>query len=207
MDEKQAHFDWGFGLQWLVVVAIGVAAAGIFAFASIWSVGDVVEDTLGETAAVFIIGGLFGAIFALGAGLGSGLLMKKQGLSAGRWIIVTVAAGAIGMAIGFTLVFTFLDVDTMPEVLAGLMIGLSLGLPIGIGQSVLLRKHHFRANEWTVINTLAFTLAMVVALPLGGEGREWISLGAMGLVYGAVTGLGMVWLLARQTAMQPISAT
>ncbi len=207
MDEKQTQFDWVFGLQWLVVVAIGVVTAGMFAFISVWSVGDAVENTLGETASAFITGGLFGAIFALGAGLGSGLLMKKQGMSAGRWIIATVAAGAIGMAVGFTLVFTFLDVDTMPEVLAGLMIGLSMGLPIGIGQSVLLRKHHFRANEWTVINTLAFTLAMIVAFPLGGEGREWISLAAMGLVYGAATGLGMVWLLARQTAMQPISAT
>ena len=207
MDEKQAHFDWGFGLQWLVVVAIGVATAGMFAFASVWSVGEAVENALGETAAVFITGGLFGAIFALGAGLGSGLLMKKQGISAGGWIIATVTGGAIGMAVGFTLVFTFLDVDTMPDVLAGLMIGLSLGLPIGIGQSLVLRKYHFRANEWTVINTLAFTIATVVSLPLGGEGREWISLGAMGLLFGAVTGLGMVWLLARQTAMQPISAT
>ena len=207
MDEKQTHFDWVFGLQWLVVVAIGVATAGMLAFIFVWSVGEAVENALGETVVAFFTGGLFGAIFALGAGLGSGLLMKKQGMSAGRWIIATVAAGAIGMAVGFTLVFTFLNVDTMPEVLAGLMIGLSLGLPIGIGQSLLLRKYHFRANEWTVINTLAFTLAMVVSLPLSGEGREWISLGAMGLLFGAVTGLGMVWLLARQTAIHTISAT
>ena len=201
MNDKQTQFDWAFGLQWLVVVAVGMAAAGMLAFTFVWSVSEAVENALGETAAAFITGGLFGAIFALGAGLGSGLLMQRQGISAARWILATVVAGAIGMALGFTLVFTFLDVDTMPEALAGVMMGLSLGLPIGIGQSLVLRQYHFPVGEWIIVSTLAFLIAVAVAFPLGGEGREWLSLGVMGLLYGTVTGLGMIWLLRRDTAV------
>jgi hypothetical protein len=149
MNEKQTQFDWAFGLQWLVVVAVGIAAAGMLAFTFVWSVGEAVENVLGETVAILITGGLFGAIFALGAGLGSGLLMRRQGISARRWILATVVAGAIGMAIGFTLAFTFLDVDTMPEALAGVMMGLSLGLPIGIGQS-LARFPHRKTGGFSI---------------------------------------------------------
>jgi hypothetical protein len=42
---------------------------------------------------------------------------------------------------------------------------------------------------------------MTIGLPLGGEGREWLSLGVIGLLIGAITGLGMVWSLRCQATV------
>ncbi len=201
MNEKQTEFDWGFGLLWLVVVAIGMAAAGMLAFIFVWSVGEIVEDALGETVAIFITGGVFGAIFALGGSVGSGYLLRKDHINAGRWIVTSVVAGAIGMALAFTLVFVVSDLESIPEVVAGLMMGISLGLPIGIGQWSIFHRQGIVANEWILISTLAYLLALTVGFSLGGEGREWLSLGAMGLLVGAVSGLGIVWLRRQQAAV------
>jgi hypothetical protein len=201
MTEKQTQFDWGFGLLWVVVMAVGTTVAVMIGFMVMWSVGDVVDQALGETAAALIGGGLFGVIVALGTSLGSGLLLHGWGVNAGRWIITSVVAGAAGMALGFTLTFILLDLDTMPEAVAGLIIGLSLGLPIGIGQRSVLRRSGLLANEWIVINTLAFVIAMAAGFSLGGEGREWLAMSVMGLLLGTLTGLGMIWLRRRHTAV------
>jgi uncharacterized membrane protein len=53
-----------------------------------------------------------------------------------------------------------------------------------------------------LITTIAFILAFSVGFALGGEGREWIALGGMGLISGVITALGMVWPLGgKQTAV------
>ena len=74
-------------------------------------------------------------------------------------------------------------------------------LPLGIGQWLVLRQRNLLAGEWVLISSLAFVVGMVIGLPLGGEGREWLSLGVIGLLVGAITGLGMVWSLRRQAAL------
>lgn len=201
MNEKQSQYDWGFGLQWLVVVAIGMVAASMLSFIFIWSVGEIVEDALGETVAIIITGSIFGAIFALGGSVGSGYLLRKDHISTGRWILTSVVAGAIGMAVAFTLAFAVSDLESIPEVVAGLMMGISLGLAIGIAQWSVFRQQGIVANEWILISTLAYLLAVTVGFSLGGEGREWLSLGVMGLLVGAVSGLGIVWLRRRPAAV------
>jgi NhaP-type Na+/H+ or K+/H+ antiporter len=82
-----------------------------------------------------------------------------------------------------------------------LVIGVSLGLAIGIGQWLTLRRLGNRANLWPLISTLALVFALMVGLPLGGEGRKWLSLGVIGLLAGTISGLGMMWLTRRQTAL------
>jgi hypothetical protein len=202
MNEKQSHYDWGFGLQWLIVVAIGMAVASMLAFAFVWGVGDLVEDALGTAVAMFITGSIFGAIFALGCSLGSGLLLRRDHVETGRWILNSVVAGAIGMGFAFTLVFTLFDAETMPEVLAGLLIGIFLGLPIGIAQWAVFRREGIVVNEWILISTLAYLLAFLAGLPLGGENRELLSVSVISLLVGAISGLGIVWLRRRrQTAV------
>jgi hypothetical protein len=42
---------------------------------------------------------------------------------------------------------------------------------------------------------------MMVGLPIGGENREWLSMAVIGLLVGAITALGMVWVLRRKTGM------
>jgi hypothetical protein len=194
---NETHFDWAFGLKWMIVCTLGVAITGLSAFISIWTVGEAVEKVAGETLGVLVAGGLFGALFSLGASFGPGILLKKDDISASRWVVSSIVAGAVGMSVGFAVAFSFLE--TMPEATAGLFMGLSLGIPLGIAQRSILRRHGIEAKEWPAISLVAFLVAFTVGVPLGGEGREWIALGAVGLLLGVLTALGMVWIRRKQT--------
>ena len=192
MNSNQAQYDWIFALQWLAVCALGLLLGGMFAFASIWNVGAAVENAVGETAAYLALGGLFGAIFGLSANLGPGLLLQSRGLPGIRWILASILAGALGAGFGIAFVFTFLEPDTLSEAVTGSMIGIFLGLPIGVGQWLALRPRNLLAGQWVLISSLAFVIGVMIGLPLGGEGREWISLSVMGMLIGAITGLGVI---------------
>jgi len=200
MNTEQRQFDWIFYGQWVLAGTVALVVAGMLAFATIWSVGEVVERAWGETAAAFTAGGLFGALLGAGIGIGQALLLQRRGINAARWIGASVIAAAVGMAIAWTIVFIFLDADTMPEVVTGVMISIAAGLPVGVAQSVVLRPHVSNTSLWIVVSTLAFLIAFVAGLPLGGEGREWIALGTIGLLSATISGLGMVWLLRQQPA-------
>lgn len=201
MNEKGTQFDWIFGLQWLATSAVGMIVGGMLAFASIWTVGEAVEKAAGETAAYFAIGALFGAIIGVSASIGPGLLLQSRGIPAARWILASAVSCAIGMAIGITLIFIFMEPESMPEAATGVVLGIFLGLPLGIGQWLVLRERGLLAGEWVLISGLAFVIGMTIGLPLGGEGREWLSLGVIGLLIGAITGLGMVWSLRCQATL------
>jgi hypothetical protein len=200
MNEKQ--YDWSFGFQYFIACAVGVAILGMVAFLTMWSIGEFMMGFAGETAAWITAGSLFGSLIALGASVGTGLLLAGQGVEARKWIGFSAAAGGIGGALGFGLVATFSNVETVPESLAGVMMGLTVGLPLGIGQLLALRQAGVATNVWPMITTIAFIFAFSVGFALGGEGREWIALGGMGLICGSITALAMVWLLgSKQTAV------
>ncbi len=163
--------------------------------------GEIVENAFGETAMSIVVGGLFGALIGLGASGGTGLLLQGKGVNAARWISYSVIGSSLGGMIGFGIALGLFDAETMPEIVTGLVIGVSLGLPMGIGQWLALRQVGNGAGAWPVISTIAFVLALMVGVPLGGEGRDWLSLGVTGLLAGAISGLGMMWLLRRQPAL------
>jgi hypothetical protein len=195
MNAARTQFDWLFGVQWLVVCAVGLLFGGMFALAAMWSVSAHVERAAGETAAYLTGGALFGAIFGLSTNLGPGLLLQGRGLPGARWALASILGGAIGAAIGIAFFFNFLEPNSLPEAVIGAVIGIFLGLPIGLGQWFALRQQNLLAGEWVPVSSLAFVVGLVVGLPLGGEGREWLSLGITGLLVGAITGLGAVWVL------------
>jgi hypothetical protein len=201
MNEKQMQFDWTFGLQWMAAYGLGIMLLGMLAFASIWTVGEVIENSLGETAAIVVIGTIFGALMGLGTSGGTSFLLRSKGVNAARWIGYSIISGALGGMIGFGAALTLLDAETMPEVVAGLVIGVSMGLPIGTSQWLILRRAGDGASAWPVISTITFVVALMIGLPLGGEDRGWLSLGVIGLLAGAISGLGMMWLLRKQTAL------
>jgi hypothetical protein len=160
MNEKQMQVDWSFGLQWMIANGIGIMLLGMLAFASIWNVGEIVEDNFGETATFVVVGALFGALMGLGASGGTSLLVRSKRVNAARWIAYSMVGGALGGTLGFGVALGLLDPETLPEVLVGLVIGISLGLPIGIGQWLILRQAGNGANAWPVISTIALVLAL-----------------------------------------------
>jgi hypothetical protein len=183
-----------FFLQWVTAVTVTMIVAVMGAFVSMWSIGEWVARAWGETAGGIVAGGIFGALLGVGMGLGQAIVLRSQGIHFMRWLGRTVLAGAVGMAIGFTLVFSFFDMDNVPQVAAGLMIALSMGLPVGLVQWPILKSHVAQAQLWIPICVVAFLISFAVGLPLGGEGREWLSVGVVALLTAVLSGAGMVWL-------------
>lgn len=199
MNAQQTHFDWGFGLKWLVLCAIGTTIFGMVAFVSMWSISDAVGKASNEMLGGLVAGALFGGFLALGGTLGPGLLLRSKGISPGRWIGFSVAAATVAMGVAFAVTFNL--IDSLAPVISIFFIGLVVGLPMGLVQWQLLNKQGISAAVWPLISIAGYTVAAVLVVSWSGEGREWIALSGMGLLLGAVTGLGMVWLLRRETAV------
>jgi hypothetical protein len=184
-----------FFLQWVTAVTVSMIVAVMAAFVSMWSIGEWVAQAWGDMAGGLVAGGIFGALLGIGAGLGQAIVLRSHGIPFIRWLGQTALAGAVGMAIGFTLMFSLFDMDNVPQAAAGLVIALSVGLPIGLVQWQILKPHVAQAQLWLPICIVAFLISFAVGLPLGGEGREWISVGTVALLLAIISGAGMVRLL------------
>jgi hypothetical protein len=199
MNEKQMHLDWGLGWQWLLSCALGTAIFGMGAYASMWSLGEAIGQATTELLGVLVAGVVFGALLALGGTLGPGFLLRRIGISPGRWIGYSVAVTAVATSIGVTLIAS--QNYAVQDVVSVVFIGLILGLPMGLVQVYLLKQQGIVAAIWPLITVIAYTFAFAIVVFFSGEGREWIALSGMGLVLGAITGLGMIWLLRQDTAV------
>lgn len=198
MNQKQTYFDWSLGWQWLLSCALGTAVFGLAAYASMWQIGETVGQT-NDLVRVAVAGALFGAFLALGGTLGPGLLLRRLGVSAGRWIGYSVLAAAVAMSSGVTLIFS--QSYPIEQIVSAVFVGLALGLPMGLIQAHLLKRQGIAAALWPLITIIAYTLSFGVVVFFGGEGREGIVLGGMGLILGMITALGMMWLLRQDTAV------
>jgi hypothetical protein len=201
MNQEQSTYDWMFGLQWLLACAAGVVLLGMAAFFSMWSIGEAVAGVWGETAGAVIAGVIFGTLFSLGASIGPGLLLQGKGVPARKWVAYSVFGGAIGGGLLFTVIAASQIAEDMPEALSGLVLGLLFGGLVGFGQWLALRETAVPADAWLVISPMAFIAAFSIGLPLGGEGREWLSIAAVSLILSALTAAGMVWLQGKTTAV------
>ncbi len=201
MDQEQVTVDGAFLIEWIVVCAITALAGGMLAFMTMWTVGEAATDALGETAGWLVAGSLFGLLFGGGISAGQGIVLRKTGISAAKWVRNSALAAAISMGIGFTVASLTVDMDNAPEIAVGLFIGLLLGLPLGLAQWGILRDHVASPGIWIGVSVLAPVIAMGVGLPLSGEGREILVLGTAGILVAAITGLGMAYMLRREAAV------
>ena len=182
----------GFWGGWTLASAAGFALGGMLSLPIAYGIGEIVMEAVNETIGFAVAGALFG-IFA-GGGLGAGqqlVLQLKTGWG-GMWALASAAAAMIVWAIAFPLFITIGEPASSP---AGAVIAIVFGLALGIGQWLVLRNHLPGAGRWILITTASLALAIGLALTLDGEGRELLSLGIAGLLAGALTGLGMAWLL------------
>ncbi len=198
MSEKQTYLDWGFGLKWALGCTLGTAVFGMLAYLSMWTIGEAVGNMSSELLGTMVAGLLFGALFALGGTLGPGWLLQSKGISAKRWIGRSVAVTAVIMSGGVALMSS--GFELVPEPVSALYLGLVLGFPMGLVQWHLLKQQGIQATLWPLINVVGYLLAAAIIVFLSGEGREWMII-LMGLLVGVVTGLGMMWLLRRETAV------
>lgn len=183
-----------FFLQWVTAVTVTMIMAVMAAFVSMWSIGEWVAQAWGELAGGVVAGSIVGALLGTGLGAGQAIVLRAQGIPFVQWWGRTVLAGAVGMAIGFATMSALFDLNDVPQTAAGLVMALSVGLPVGLVQWPMLKAQAPQAQLWPLICITAFLVAFMVGLPLGGEGREWLSVGTVALLTAIVTGAGFVWL-------------
>ena len=198
LNMNRGSFFW----QWVTAVTITMFLATMGAFVSMWSIGEIIQRAWGDVAMALVAGAIFGGLLAGGLSIGQAVVLARQRIKPVPWVLRSLIAGMVGMAIGMTVAFTFMDMETMPEAFIGIHFGLSVGVPIGQVQSQLLRQHVAQARLWILICTVAIAIAFAIGLPLSGEGREWLSIGVLALLTAVLSGAGMVWLLrGRETAV------
>ena len=187
-------------LQWVLASVMGVVAGGYLALGIGWGLADAVAMVSSETAGTAVFGAVFGALIGAGLGAGQSLVLRSQTGQAGAWALASALGGGISGAISMPITFALFGHQF--GAIGFLMVGTLLGAAIGAAQWLVIRNKAARSALWILASAFAVAVGFTLAMPLGGEGREWLALSAMGIVVGAITGGAIPWLLQQSTTVE-----
>lgn len=195
--KRAAQSYAGFWAAWTLATAAGFTFGGMMSLSVAFGLGQVAMEATNETVGFAVTGALFGIFVGGGLGSGQQVVLKLKTGWGSLWSWASALATAIVWAIAFPLYIAAGGPASSP---AGAIIVVLFGLALGVGQWLVLRNHLLGAGRWITVTTVSLALALGLALVLGGEGQELLSIGAAGLLAGALTGLGMTWLLRDSAA-------
>lgn len=183
-------YNWRVFGAWLALSFVGMAASLWVAVPLMWRVAGVVERSSSERLAVLAAGAVLGLGLGAGSGLLPGLVLRGKASGLARWWAGSLLAGAAGGAAVMALA-AGRGFDQAAWALLG-----GVGVAIGLGQWLALRGQAARA-AWLILgSSVAVGAGFGVALPLGGEGREALAIGAFALVHALISASAMGWILA-----------
>jgi len=144
---------------------------------------------------------LSGSILGIALGTGVGTLQRTvlwRRISRGAWWILASAVGGL-LTLQAAFFFGFsTSYESFHALLGWIAIVALAGVVTGALQWVVLRKQFSRAGWWVLASAVGWTLSVigVRALPWGGDDSDalWGML-ATGVVFGALTGAVLIWLL------------
>jgi hypothetical protein len=214
---------WALWLGWLLASAVGWAVGRTVG----GPLSEIIVQVLAGTWEPFVVelvGGFAAwATLGLATGMTQWLVLRQYVRGAGWWVpITTVAYGALGSLKFFqgpatdTLIFETIGwADMMGLVVVAPLIGIGIsmilegltGLAIGLAQSLVLGRWAVRSGSWGLVTALAWavggaTMGAVFWL-LGWPDDElgmWLNTFFGGIVPGAVTATGLVWILSSRRA-------
>lgn len=185
--------DRRFTLTWIALVTIGFVSAMLVGLQVFWGLGEALQQPLGETAAVALGAAAFGAIFGLCIGGAQAIALRKRLPHPLRWLAASVVGSALPLAILVT-IFGDGQVQVPNEIIA-LVGGGLLGLGMGVAQWLAVRSQGQKMAWWVLVSMVGMIAGWFVALTLGSEDLMAPAVLLGGLFAGAITGLGMAWLL------------
>ncbi len=207
--------DRWFWLKWAALTLASWMGGGLLMLAIAWQLVDPIARALGSppphdsfSAGLLVATTLAFGVGALVAGLIVGaaqrLLLGKHLAGAGRWMTATLLGYPLGIGIGIALALLVTqalrgNIDgEMPPI--ALLIGMAVaGATIGAAQWLVLRHERQGALLWIIASMFAFALFFWLNTLLAGTAGETLVLWGSGLLFSALTGLTMAWLL-RQPA-------
>ncbi len=188
--------DWGLWLWWVV--------AGVVGWGVGWGLGWSEVEFLSVDVAAAEYGGVVVGVTV--AGVLQWLVLRRQIARAAWWIVASLVSGVVAGGViygvggdaGFTAeVARDLDVGWVVE--AGLY-----GAVLGVLQWLVLRGQVALSGLWVLASTVGWIVGDPVCSSLMGFGTlSWVVFGA---VYGAITGLVLVWLLRQPSPAAAMAA-
>jgi hypothetical protein len=192
MDARGVQVDIAFWGRWIVANALGFTVGGMLSLPISYGLGELVTEATNEMIGFAVTGAIFGIFIGGGLGLGQQIVLKSKTGWGGKWALFSAGATAVVWAIIFPVL---LAAGVTADSLAGLVVAILFGLTLGFSQWLVVRTFITQAGWWVLITAVSLTLAFGAAFALDGEGRELLAMSVAGLLSGALTGLGMAWLL------------
>jgi len=177
-------------VAWVAVTGIAAAISQFGSLVLSWTIGEVIESSLGTTALIPLIGAVMG-IGMGGVGAASQMLFLRGRVDGRRWIGGAIVGAVLMMMLAMAVIAP--ASETLPEWTSGLLAGSALGLGVSVGQWVALRGQHPGIGRWAIACFLSYALSIFLLFSAGGEGRELIALAGSGLAFGLISGLGAFW--------------
>jgi hypothetical protein len=198
--------DWSLWRRWTLFTALG-ELLGFAAPAVVMAAGTVGRwsDTA-QTVAAMLAGAVEGAVLGLVQWLA--LRHALPSLSRRAWVLATALGAMVAYLLAMLAVGLGPIVQQQVALLAtgAVVVGVGFLVSIGVPQWLVLRHQIRHAGWWVPVNAIAWPLGVVVPfialalVPNAAPFWVWAVTGIvsgvfMGLVVGAITGLGLVWLL------------
>ena len=175
------------------------------------SLGMVVSAIVGWVLSLPIL------IISQSAGPSSGLVSSAQGVTGALMLAIVAAGIGIGQAVvleiwlGFRIRLPWIIMTVISWVIAALALGfvqptgvgtflllkLVFGAAVGLGQVLVLRGYVSRAALWVAVS--AVSLMAAESISLLGPGFSILMVPASALIYGTLSGPGIVWLVLKDT--------
>ncbi len=186
-------------LKWIVVHTLSITLTAAITFSIVFS------NHVGEMIALIAFSGVISGLFVGGteAWLLQPLLSQKVGL----WVLIAMVVTPVGLAggglltLGIASLFSRSVGVTAGKIIAFGAFGFGIGAVLGVAQWTLLRRVFRHAWIWIAAVTAGRTIGWSISLTLAPQlapNNLLLSAGLSGaiggLLYGAITGLCLIWL-------------
>lgn len=183
--KSSQQVGWGLWFQLVLATAVGLTVTGVVAL----PVGFAMSNAVTGVVIRIVIFAVIGVVIGAYTGLAQWLLLRKQLFQADWWILATVLGWALGLAL-----FSVVN-DAVNNTVSGAVIGSVMGL----AQWLVLRTQLFHTGWWIVATILGLTLGFAMNdafFRVVNDPTSRAIIGAIiGVIYGAITGNALVWLL------------
>ena len=188
--------DWGLWLWWVV--------AGVVGWGVGWGLGWSEVEFLSVDVAAAEYGGVVVGVTV--AGVLQWLVLRQRMARAAWWIVASLVSGIVAGGVIYGVVG---DAGFSAEVARDLDVGWVVeaglyGVVLGMLQWLVLRGQVALSGLWVLASTVGWIVGDPVCSSLMDFGAlSWVVFGA---VYGAITGLVLVWLLRQPSPAAAMAA-
>jgi hypothetical protein len=193
MHMEPMRAGWGLFVRWIFASTVGLIV-GLAVYVPIL-VGFGSELSF---AVQSLISAIAGAIFGASLGIAQGIVLRRRPFQPGRWVLVSIVGGSVGGAVALSMGEAVGDASSFElAVTVGFTV---IGAFVGIAQWIVLRRQLPRAGWWILAGSMGTAGTMAAAL----AARETVGVSAALalIIYGAITGSVLLWLLRQSAAIE-----